>query len=72
VRAANTGISGFIAPSGKIISLLVNEKGKNIFVSGYDTQDITVSDRNQSFYARYGDIFIFCCFVFVILGTFLL
>lgn len=41
VRAANTGVSGFITPSGKIISLVRNKQGRNIFISGYLTQQIT-------------------------------
>jgi len=71
VRAANTGISGFIAPSGKIISLVQDEKGRNIFVSGYGTQDIAVSVSKTalSFYTKYGDIFILFCFIFVLFSV---
>ncbi|MBI5145405.1 MAG: apolipoprotein N-acyltransferase, partial [Candidatus Omnitrophica bacterium] len=67
VRAANTGVSGFIAPTGKIITLVQDESGRNIFVDGYKTQEILIPERDLSFYTRYyGDIFILLCLVFVI------
>ncbi|MDD5596259.1 MAG: apolipoprotein N-acyltransferase [Candidatus Omnitrophica bacterium] len=65
VRSANTGISGFILPSGKISSLVKNEKGKNIFVPGYDTQNILIGGRNFTFYTRYGNIFIWVLLIFI-------
>ncbi|MDD2752708.1 MAG: apolipoprotein N-acyltransferase, partial [Candidatus Omnitrophica bacterium] len=57
VRSANTGISGFIAPSGEIIALVKDAKGKNIFVPGYCTQNIA-SSGEATIYCRYGDAFI--------------
>jgi apolipoprotein N-acyltransferase len=69
-RAANTGVSGFIAPSGKIISLVQDETGKEIFIDGYKTQSIAIPKRGASFYTRYGDIFIFLLFIFVIYSIF--
>lgn len=66
VRAANTGISGFIAPTGGIISLVQDELGRNIFISGYDTQEIVIPKKELSFYTRYGDIFVIACFLFVL------
>jgi apolipoprotein N-acyltransferase len=68
VRAANTGVSGFIVPTGKIVSLVSDKSGENIFVSGYKTQEISVSKQSPSFYNRYGDIFIVFC-VLSILGS---
>jgi apolipoprotein N-acyltransferase len=68
VRAANTGVSGFIAPSGKIISLVKDSRGENIFIRGYDTQEIIISQKHLSFYTRYGDIFIVGCFLIVLYG----
>lgn len=64
VRAANTGVSGFISPSGKIISLVHDKFGRNIFSRGYGTQDIVVSEEKFSFYTRYGDIFIIVNFIY--------
>ncbi|MFH1128006.1 MAG: apolipoprotein N-acyltransferase [Candidatus Omnitrophota bacterium] len=68
VRAANTGISGFISPEGKIISLVKNEKGQNLFISGFDTNYIKLPLKNYSFYTRHGDIFIAACFLFIFYG----
>jgi len=65
VRSANTGVSGFIAPNGKIISLVQNEIGENLFITGYATEEITIPERDLSFYARYGDVFILFCFLCV-------
>ena len=67
VRSANTGISGFIAPSGKIISLVHDKSDRNIFISGYDTQEIFTRQKPLSFYSRFGDIFIILAFIFIIL-----
>ncbi|MFH0791118.1 MAG: apolipoprotein N-acyltransferase [Candidatus Omnitrophota bacterium] len=69
-RASNTGISGFISPNGRIISLVHDQENKNIFISGYDTQNINPSDIKGSFYTRYGDIFIFVCLLFVLFVLF--
>ena len=59
VRAANTGISGFIDPQGRAI-FLVDGKGSPIFTSGYKTQDISIR-RQSSFYRRYGDFLVLAC-----------
>jgi len=71
VRAANTGVSGFIAPSGKIISLVQDKNGRDIFIDGYKTEDIAVQKRHSTFYTRYGNIFPAICFLFVLYGIML-
>ena len=68
VRAANTGVSGFIAPSGKIISLVQDKNGRGIFIDGYKTEDIAVQKRHSTFYTRYGNIFPVICFLFMLYG----
>jgi apolipoprotein N-acyltransferase len=68
-RCANTGISGFIWPDGKL-SLVSNETGKNIFVDGYKTLSIPTAKKDLSFYSRFGDIFIVLLFIFVFYGIF--
>jgi apolipoprotein N-acyltransferase len=68
VRAANTGVSGFIAPSGKIISLVRDKTGRDIFVDGYNTQEIQIIKRPLSFYTRHGDIFPVLCLLLVLYG----
>jgi apolipoprotein N-acyltransferase len=58
-RAANTGISCFIDPFGRITGR-VQKDGKDIFVAGYLTQEITVS-KERTFYTEYGDVFVYLC-----------
>jgi apolipoprotein N-acyltransferase len=65
-RAANTGVSGFILPTGKIISLVQDESSRKIFVDGFATQDIFMPEWPFSFYTRYGDILPFVCLLFII------
>ena len=55
-RAANTGISAFIDPSGHIYA----ETG--LFTREVLTEDITCM-HVQTFYSRYGNVFAICCFL---------
>jgi apolipoprotein N-acyltransferase len=56
VRAANTGISSFIDPYGRITARLTSSDGKALFVEGTLTRDVPlVTDR--TFYTAYGDVF---------------
>ena len=66
VRAANTGVSGFIKPTGEILSLLRDKTGRNIFISGYDTQEIIIPKKKLSFYTRYPDILVVLCALYVL------
>jgi len=63
-RAANTGISGFIDPFGRISGLVRNIQGKEIFVQGYSSQNIYLVDGKPTLYNRYGDFFIVFCLLF--------
>ncbi|MBM3251356.1 MAG: apolipoprotein N-acyltransferase [Candidatus Omnitrophica bacterium] len=64
VRAANTGVSCFVDPTGKVVARVQNKDTKeDIFVSGHKTQDITLENR-PTFYLRFLDVFVFCCFIF--------
>ena len=71
VRAANTGVSGFIAPEGKITSLVQDKEGRRIFIEGYKTQEFPIYKPHLTFYARYGDIFIAGCFLLLLYGIIL-
>ncbi len=62
VRSANTGISGFITPQGKAISLVSARGGDLLFVPGFKTQDISIRGQG-SFYRDYGDFLIPLCFL---------
>jgi apolipoprotein N-acyltransferase len=68
VRSANTGISGFVAPSGQIISTVEDALGENIFIEGFKTETIDPRFKFFSFYTRYGDFFILICLVFVLMA----
>ena len=61
VRAANTGISGFIDARGRII------RKSDIFVEKVLTEDVKTGDPSKSFYSRYGDIFAFLCIIGAVL-----
>lgn len=60
IRAANTGISGFIDSSGRIL------KTTPVFERRVETMDMT-TDTTRSFYSKYGDIFSYLCMVVFIL-----
>ena len=55
VRAANTGISGIIEPTGKIA------KETDIFVATYVTGEINTGLLQKTFYTQYGDVFAYIC-----------
>ena len=55
VRAANTGISGFIDPFGRILGL-VQQEGRETFVSGFLTHQVP-GKGNSTFYGEQGDVF---------------
>ncbi|MFO8085896.1 MAG: apolipoprotein N-acyltransferase [Desulfobacterales bacterium] len=55
VRCANTGISCFINPNGKIMGKIESEN-RDIFVAGYLTKKIFLSGE-KTFYTVYGDVF---------------
>jgi apolipoprotein N-acyltransferase len=55
VRAANTGISGFIDAKGRI------RQKSGIYEEDVLTDDLTLNTFQESFYSRYGDLFAFLC-----------
>ncbi|HTZ11969.1 MAG TPA: apolipoprotein N-acyltransferase [Candidatus Margulisiibacteriota bacterium] len=61
VRAANTGISAFISPEGKLLATVKDRLGREIFIDGFQTQSLSLYAGSLSFYTRYGDLFIFFC-----------
>jgi len=60
VRAANTGISGFIDTKGRI------KKKSDIFVKTTLIDDISIGYR-RSFYTKFGDLFAFLCIITFVL-----
>ncbi|MCX7794125.1 MAG: apolipoprotein N-acyltransferase [Thermodesulfovibrionales bacterium] len=61
IRAANTGISGFIDSKGRIIAQTPLFERLGI------TMDIGLSDK-KTFYTRFGDLFVYFCLIVSILG----
>jgi apolipoprotein N-acyltransferase len=64
IRAANTGVSGFIAPTGKIIALVRGKNAEAIFTPGYNTQSLPIVKARPTFYTRFGDLFILACLIY--------
>lgn len=56
IRAANTGVSGFIDSSGRILGTTL------LFKRTFLVKDIK-TDRTLTFYTKYGDIFSYLCIV---------
>lgn len=61
VRCANTGISCFIDPYGRIVDRVKNETGSDVFVTGVLTGPVFLSDE-KTIYTVYGDWFVLLCF----------
>ncbi len=57
VRCANTGISGFIEPSGRILAQT------GLFEKAALTRQIPIILGDQTFYTRHGDILVWVCFI---------
>ena len=55
-RAATTGVSAFISPSGEILERVRNRAGEDLFVSGILVRDLPLSNH-KTFYTMYGDLF---------------
>lgn len=54
IRSANTGISGFIDPSGRVIA------ATPLFKDATITQSVTMLEET-TFYSRFGDLFAMAC-----------
>lgn len=60
VRAANTGISAIIGPTGRILGQVEGEKGDSVMVRGILTVNVP-GPASQTFYTLHGDIFAKMC-----------
>lgn len=68
VRSANTGVSCFINPWGRILSRVSDYLGQDVLVEGKAIEDLQIISM-PSFYTTYGDIFAWFCLV--VSGAFL-
>ena len=66
-RAANTGISCFIDPYGRVTGRVRNN-GRETLVEGYLTQEITVSEE-KTFFTIYGDVFAYLCILITVVAV---
>lgn len=60
-RAANTGISSFVAPDGTIYAKLTDQKGRYREISGTLTGAIKLIEKQNTIYTLYGDWFSILC-----------
>ena len=60
LRAANTGVSGFLDSTGRVL------QNTPIFTRTVITETVT-TDNYRSFYSRFGDLFIYFCSIITIL-----
>ncbi|OHB76410.1 MAG: apolipoprotein N-acyltransferase [Planctomycetes bacterium RBG_16_59_8] len=56
VRATNTGISAFIAPTGELSDVLVDTQGRTKSIEGTLRGNVLISE-SATFYVAYGDLF---------------
>ena len=68
IRCANTGYSCFIDQTGKITQEVKDFNGKQIFVTGFATANLTVGKARtlplaspRTLYLKYGDVFAWIC-----------
>ncbi|MBF0522111.1 MAG: apolipoprotein N-acyltransferase [Candidatus Omnitrophica bacterium] len=67
VRAANTGVSCFINPLGKVVKAVTDKNGKMTYVQGFAAQSVSLNSL-KTFYTKFGDLFAWLCVGYVILG----
>jgi len=65
VRCANTGISCFIDPCGRVVDRVKDENGRDIFVRGIVTGSVIPLESN-TIYTRYGDWLVWLSIAFSI------
>jgi apolipoprotein N-acyltransferase len=61
VRCANTGVSNFIDPTGRIMATVHNQEGKSTNVDGWALAEMPLNDTH-TFYMKYGNLFAYFCF----------
>ncbi len=59
VRAANTGISAVIDPTGRLV------QQTDLFVRTWIKDRISLAQRSATFYTRFGDLFAYSCLLLI-------
>ncbi len=62
IRSANTGISGFIGPSGRVVA------STQLFTDAIMTRTVPMLDE-KTFYSRFGDLFAMACLVLTLIAS---
>lgn len=62
VRSANTGVSCFINPWGKILNRVSDRFGRDVLVAGEKSEKLNIVSM-ASFYTAFGDIFSWLCLI---------
>jgi apolipoprotein N-acyltransferase len=62
VRCANTGISCFIDPHGRVVDRVKDASGRELFVRGVLNGSVVPTD-SKTIYTRYGDWFAWLCVI---------
>lgn len=66
LRAANTGVSGYISNRGELLESVRDPRGEELFVTGYRVFDLS-ADANETLYTRLGYLFGFACLIVTVL-----
>lgn len=61
IRSANTGVSCFIEPTGRIIRRLEDNRKKAAYVEGFIIERVFLQTA-KTFYTKFGDVFTYLCF----------
>ncbi len=69
IRSANTGVSSFVDPWGRIYQYVQDTDGKKTFVEGYAQAEVALS-QEAAFYTKFGDVFAYLCFGGILWGIF--
>lgn len=70
VRAANTGVSAWVDPYGRIVHVVGDGHGKKTFVEATGWGRLPLN-QEKTFYTKYGDIFTILCFLCILIGGYL-
>lgn len=65
VRSANTGVSCFVDPYGRILGYVHNAKGKKTYVEGAATFEVFLNSK-RTLYTKFGDVFTYLCFMCIL------